>query len=90
MFLCPSQDHQKTNQFIAAVKDTIPFCPSLGDTRTTLSHPVSTSHRSYSAQQLHALGIDVGTLRFSFGLEPVEHLWEAFCKGLRAVKNLES
>jgi cystathionine beta-lyase/cystathionine gamma-synthase len=78
-------DNRKANQFISAVKDTIPFCPSLGDTRTTLSHPVSTSHRSYSAQQLQTLGIDGGTLRFSFGLEPVETLWEAFRKGLASL-----
>lgn len=56
-------------RFIELVADQIPFCPSLGEAQTTLSHPVSTSHRSYSADQLDELGIDGGTIRLSIGLE---------------------
>lgn len=69
-------------RFIAAVAADIPFCPTLGEAQTTLSHPASTSHRSYSEEQLESLGIDGGTLRFSVGLEPNGWLIEKFSAGL--------
>ena len=69
-------------RFIAAVAGDIPFCPTLGEAQTTLSHPASTSHRSYSEEQLAALGIDGGTLRFSIGLEPNGWLVEKVLSGL--------
>jgi cystathionine beta-lyase/cystathionine gamma-synthase len=70
------------NRFISQIQKRIPFCPSLGDTRSTLSHPVSTSHRSYSAEALQRIGIDGGTLRFSIGLESTEELIQAIEIGL--------
>lgn len=47
----------------------IRLAPSLGDVSTTVSHPVSTSHRHLSAEALAALGISDGLLRFSIGIE---------------------
>lgn len=61
----------------------IPFCPSLGDASTTLSHPVSTSHRSFSAAQLAELGITDGTIRLSVGVESGEFVREILEEGLR-------
>ena len=52
----------------------IPFCPSLGDVSTTLSHPTSTSHRGLSEQQRVALGITEGTIRLSVGVDPTENV----------------
>jgi cystathionine beta-lyase/cystathionine gamma-synthase len=73
----------KTAQkFISSVASDIPFCPTLGEAQTTLSHPVSTSHRSYSEEQLQSLGIDGGTLRFSIGLEPSKWIVEKILAGL--------
>ena len=69
-------------RFIAAVAADIPFCPTLGEAQSTLSHPASTSHRSYSEEQLESLGINGGTLRFSVGLEPNGWLVEKFQAGL--------
>ncbi len=54
--------------FIAAAKR-IPFCPSLGELSTTLSHPETTSHRGMTAEQRAALGITGGTIRLSVGTE---------------------
>lgn len=70
------------NSFIAKTRESIPFCPSLGDTRTTLSHPASTSHRSYTPEALQRIGIDGGTLRFSIGLEQPAALIQAIEQGL--------
>ncbi|HEY7926047.1 MAG: trans-sulfuration enzyme family protein [Candidatus Dormibacteria bacterium] len=49
--------------------DGIRLAPSLGDVSTTVSHPVTTSHRHLRAQALAALGISDGLLRFSIGIE---------------------
>ena len=73
---------RSAQRFLAAVAADIPFCPTLGEAQTTLSHPASTSHRNYSEEQLESLGIDGGTLRFSIGLEPNGWLKEKFFEGL--------
>lgn len=67
--------------FIAAAQD-IPFCPSLGELSTTLSHPETTSHRGLSAEQRQALGITGGTIRLSVGTESKEHLLAALDQAL--------
>jgi len=68
--------------FIAAVARRIPFCPSLGEVSTTLSHPETTSHRGMSAQEREALGITGGTIRLSVGTESVEFIREALIDAL--------
>ncbi len=64
-------------RFIAAAADQIPFCPSLGELFTTLSHPASTSHRGLSAAERSTLGIEEGTIRLSVGCEPVAGILQA-------------
>ena len=54
--------------FMAAAQR-IPFCPSLGELSTTLSHPESTSHRGLTPAERGALGITGGTIRLSVGIE---------------------
>ncbi|HEY2880889.1 MAG TPA: aminotransferase class I/II-fold pyridoxal phosphate-dependent enzyme [Pirellulales bacterium] len=69
-------------KFIAAAKR-IPFCPSLGELSTTLSHPDSTSHRLMTAKEREALGIFGGTIRLSIGTESPEFVIDALAEGLR-------
>lgn len=71
--------------FIQAAHD-IPFCPSLGELSTTLSHPESTSHRALSADERARLGIAGGTIRLSVGIESSEAVIEALQRGLAAVR----
>jgi cystathionine beta-lyase/cystathionine gamma-synthase len=52
----------------------IPFCPSLGELDTTLSHPESTSHRGLSDEQRRALDIHGGTIRLSVGIESSDYI----------------
>jgi len=66
--------------FIGAAKR-IPFCPSLGELSTTLSHPETTSHRGLTAQQRHDLGITGGTIRLSVGTESLESIRAALAEG---------
>jgi len=54
----------------------IAFCPSLGDVTTTLSHPLSTSHRGLSLEQQQQLGINDATIRLSVGIEETDSILE--------------
>jgi cystathionine beta-lyase/cystathionine gamma-synthase len=67
--------------FIAAARR-IPFCPSLGETCTTLSHPASTSHRGLAPEVRHNLGIEDGTIRLSLGIESAASIIEWVNEGL--------
>ncbi|HZZ72741.1 MAG TPA: aminotransferase class I/II-fold pyridoxal phosphate-dependent enzyme [Pirellulales bacterium] len=71
-------------RFIAAARS-IPFCPSLGELCTTLSHPESTSHRSLTAAQRAELGIFGGTIRLSIGTESPEFVVASIEQGLAGV-----
>ncbi|GIW98807.1 MAG: cystathionine gamma-synthase [Pirellulaceae bacterium] len=62
-----------------------PFAPSLGDVRTTLSHPASTSHRSLSDAEQAKLGICRQTVRISCGIEATDTLRHQFQQALAAV-----
>jgi len=53
---------------------TIPFCPSLGEAGTTISHPASTSHRGLTVEERKSLGISDNTLRLSVGIESSEYI----------------
>jgi cystathionine beta-lyase/cystathionine gamma-synthase len=71
-------------RFIRAARR-IPFCPSLGEVSTTLSHPESTSHRGLTAAQRADLGIGGGTIRLSVGIESTDYILGALAEGLAAL-----
>jgi cystathionine beta-lyase/cystathionine gamma-synthase len=51
-----------------------PFAPSLAGVDSSCSHPLTTSHRALTDAQRAELGITVGLVRLSVGIEPVEEL----------------
>jgi cystathionine beta-lyase/cystathionine gamma-synthase len=51
------------------------FAPSLGDTATTISYPVATSHRGLSPEEWREAGITEGLLRLSVGIDHVDDVW---------------
>ena len=51
-----------------------PFAPSLAGVDSSCSHPMHTSHRALTDAQRAELGITVGLVRLSVGIEPVEEL----------------
>jgi len=55
---------------------------SLGDVRTLLTHPASTTHASMPAEQRRAAGISDGLMRLSVGIEDVEDLWDDLHRAL--------
>ena len=60
----------------------IPFSPSLGHTRTTISHPASTSHRYDSPAEKKRQGISEGLIRVSVGCEDYGEITAEMQKGL--------
>lgn len=68
-----SDEWDKVNAFMRALP-TIPFAPSLAGVTTSISHPLKTSHRAFSAEQQAKLGITLGLIRLSVGIEEVAEL----------------
>lgn len=72
--------------FIAACGERIPFCPSLGELNTTLSHPETTSHRGMTAAERANLGITGGVIRLSVGIEAPEEIIDSLQTGITALR----
>lgn len=58
---------------------------NLGDTKTTLTHPASTTHGRISPEQRAAGGITEALLRVAVGLEAVEDLQDDLERGLSRI-----
>ena len=58
---------------------------NLGDTKTTLTHPASTTHGRITAEQRAAAGITEGLLRIAVGLEAVVDLQNDLASGLTSI-----
>ncbi|MCZ2480959.1 trans-sulfuration enzyme family protein [Aquirufa nivalisilvae] len=69
---------QKLSQLLQIVS----ISPNLGDTRTILTHPASTTHSKLSAEDRAAVGITDGLVRVAVGLEAIEDLKEDFLNAL--------
>ena len=71
-----------------AVSDATRICSvtaNLGDTKTTITHPATTSHGRLSETQRQAAGITQGLLRLAVGLDDVEDLKADLLRGLEAL-----
>jgi len=55
---------------------------NLGDAKSLITHPETTTHQRLKPEQRAALGIGPGLLRLSVGLEDVEDLVEDLAKAL--------
>jgi O-succinylhomoserine sulfhydrylase len=58
---------------------------NLGDTKTTVTHPASTSHGRLTEAQRQSAGIAQGMIRLAVGLEDVEDLKADLARGLEGV-----
>ncbi len=55
---------------------------NLGDAKSIITHPATTTHRSMTEDERAAIGITDGTLRVSVGLEDVQDLIDDFTRAL--------
>jgi O-succinylhomoserine sulfhydrylase len=62
----------------------ISITANLGDTKTTITHPATTTHGRLSDEQRAEAGIDEGLLRVAVGLESVRDLQNDLARGLGA------
>ena len=58
---------------------------NLGDTKSTITHPSSTSHGRLSEEQRLAAGITQGTIRVAMGLDDVEDIKGDLARGFNAL-----
>jgi O-succinylhomoserine sulfhydrylase len=61
---------------------TLSLCTNLGDTKTLLTHPASTSHGKLSEDQRQAAGIGQGLIRVAVGLEHLDDMKTDISRGL--------
>jgi O-succinylhomoserine sulfhydrylase len=62
---------------------------NLGDTKTTIVHPATTTHGRLSPEEKQAAGITENLIRLAVGLEAIEDLKNDVRRGLAAVAALE-
>jgi len=63
----------------------ISITANLGDTKTTITHPASTTHSRLSPEQREAAGIKGSLLRVAVGLESVQDIQADLARGLDAL-----
>ncbi|RYF01180.1 MAG: O-succinylhomoserine sulfhydrylase [Comamonadaceae bacterium] len=59
---------------------------NLGDTKTTITHPASTSHGRLSEDQRQAAGIGQGLIRVAVGLDHIDDLKADLARGLDSLE----
>ncbi|MEO8248252.1 MAG: O-succinylhomoserine sulfhydrylase [Burkholderiales bacterium] len=64
----------------------VSIATNLGDTRTIITHPASTSHGRLAEEQRQAAGIGQGLIRISVGLEHIEDIKTDLLRGLDTVQ----
>ncbi len=64
---------------------TLSLCTNLGDTKSLLTHPASTSHAKLSEDQRQAAGITQGLIRVAVGLEHLSDMQADLARGLETL-----
>ncbi|MGE6780980.1 O-succinylhomoserine sulfhydrylase [Ensifer adhaerens] len=59
---------------------------NLGDSKSLITHPATTTHKNLTDEAREELGISAGTVRFSAGIEDSDDVVEDFARALKAVK----
>ena len=84
----PAQARTQAFAVLDAVR-TASLCTNLGDVKTLVSHPASTSHGRLTEVQRQAAGIGQGLIRVSVGLENVGDLQADLARALAAASGGE-
>ena len=75
---------EKGRQFIDAIK-LCSLSANLGDTRSIVTHPASTTHSKLSTGERLQVEITDGMIRLSVGLEHVDDVWEDLNQALNSL-----
>lgn len=69
----PQEARRRAFQVLDAAR-TVSLCTNLGDVKTLISHPASTSHGRLTEAQRQMAGVSQGLVRLAVGLEHVPDL----------------
>jgi O-succinylhomoserine sulfhydrylase len=58
---------------------------NLGDSKSLITHPATTTHKNLTDEARAELGISAGTVRYSAGIEDTDDLLEDFARALKQV-----
>lgn len=75
-------DFEKVNNFTKKIK-LVSLTSNLGDSRTTMTNPATTTHSKLPVADKERLGITTGLMRVSVGLEDVNDLIKDFKQALK-------
>ena len=78
----PEQARARAFQVLDSL-EMLSLCTNLGDTKTLLAHPASTSHGRMTEAQRQAAGISQGLIRMSVGLEHLDDIKNDLLRGLK-------
>jgi O-succinylhomoserine sulfhydrylase len=59
---------------------------NLGDSKTTITHPYSTTHSRIEAEERRQAGIEEGLIRIAVGLEQVDDICQDLERGFQAIR----
>ncbi len=77
---------RKAGQTFTEGLDVFSHLANVGDAKSLVIHPASTTHHRMSKEDLEKAGIAEGTIRLSVGLEDINDLTEDLSKGLHLAK----
>lgn len=66
--------------------DVVLISNNLGDSKSLITHPATTTHKNLSDEARAELGISPGTVRFSAGIEDSADLIDDFARALKTIK----
>jgi O-succinylhomoserine sulfhydrylase len=80
----PEQGRENAFKVMNAMR-TVSLCTNLGDVKTLVAHPASTSHGRLTEAQRQVAGIQQSLIRVAVGLENLEDLKTDFLRGFQAL-----
>jgi O-succinylhomoserine sulfhydrylase len=80
----PEQSRSRAFHVLDSLR-VLSLCTNLGDTKTLLTHPASTSHGKLAEAQRQAAGIGQGLIRVAVGLEHVGDMQDDLLRGLDTI-----
>jgi O-succinylhomoserine sulfhydrylase len=80
----PDQGRENAFKVMNAMR-TVSLCTNLGDVKTLVAHPASTSHGRLTEAQRQVAGIQQSLIRVAVGLEHLGDLKADFLRGFSAL-----
>ena len=80
----PEQGRENAFKVMNAMR-TVSLCTNLGDVKTLVAHPASTSHGRLTEAQRQVAGIQQSLIRVAVGLEHLDDLKADFLRGFQAL-----